>query len=166
MAARTLRCALAWPGVLVAGGALSSAGCTTHQCDSDTVVAPAGTVRVNGQDVLWESGPLMPSGDGGAWLDFRGQRTFVFRFPPPFAADTEITGLAPYVSASMDPRDPTNPNFVLASGNLAEVTALTGTGISVRNATCAEYLLRLEVRGRLSGSEAGAALASGDASTD
>ncbi|MDP9034963.1 MAG: hypothetical protein M3O50_09150 [Myxococcota bacterium] len=164
--ARAVRRVLACRGVLLACAAAASEGCTTHQCDSDTVEAPPGIVRVNGQDVLWESGPLIPTGDGGAWLDFRGQRTFVFHFPPPFAEDTEITGFAPYVSASADASDPTNPNFILASGNLAEVTSLSGTGISVMNATCAPYFLRLEVRGHLFRGDAGAILASADASAE
>ncbi len=164
-------CFIGAPTVIALAGAASvmpaATGCSTHQCDGDSVDAPQGTTRVEGQNVVWESSPLIPEGDAGGWLDYRGLRTFVFHFPPPFAADTEITAIAPYVSSTTDPDKPTNPNFVLAAGNLAEVTALSGTGMSLQNATCAEYFLRVEVRGRLAGGEAGGIVsARDDASTE
>lgn len=138
--------------------AVAATSCSTHQCDSDSVDidGSSGTVRVEGQSVVWESSPLIPAADAGGWLDYRGLRTFAFNFPPPFAADTEITDILPYISATTDPNNPTRPNFVLAAGNLAEITALSGTGMRLQNATCAEYFLRVEVRGRLSGSDGGA----------
>ena len=138
----------------------AATGCSTHQCDVSCVdfgwVPPPGgpfppcTVNPqpfgdwwrNGDEVVWESGPPQ-----GPWLDFPGNRFYHIAFPPDFPA--ALAGTFPdawyaWVSVEQDAQDPTGSN-VLAAGELAEFTAVSPTGFTVLNNTCAEYSLRIEV---------------------
>ena len=98
----------------------------------------------------WQSGPI-----DGAWLDYPGARQIVLfpnvvpgpgytlpgNFPGPY------TNIFVYVSPNEDANGP-GSNWTLASGNIAEVTtALLGTQwiVSVTNASCAQYYVRVVV---------------------
>jgi hypothetical protein len=121
-------------GVTAAPGAV---GCTTHQCDPSTVTIEAdagnaGLVHQEGDTFVWESSTL-----DGPWLDFPGERTYVFNFPEPFMARQPETVIA-YVASDHNAQS----NFVIASGQLAEFSLAPNT-LTVLNATCAEYFLRV-----------------------
>jgi hypothetical protein len=115
---------------------LAVGGCYTHQCDGSYVAVPAphGNVYQTDTEVCWESAPPQ-----GPWDDFPGQRTYTFTFPPPFAGNQPKTWTA-YEAA-----DPTNPqsNNIEATGLNAEFSNITPDGLSVYNATCAEYFVRV-----------------------
>jgi hypothetical protein len=120
-------------------GASTTAACTTHQCDTGpniTVPTDMSSIHVDGDQVVWESAPL-----AGPWGDFLGQRIYVFPFPMPF----QPTDVVPTVSIDRDPAE----NFTVAAGQLAELSHLTTDGVTVLNATCQEYFLRVVVRGTL-----------------
>src|SRR5689334_18609808 len=90
---------------LAASSVPAVSGCTTHRCDTTCVqyggtpAAPCvagatddqgnattvGDVFRDGDDYVWESSPM-----NGTWLDYPGERTYVFYWPPP------MQGLVPY----------------------------------------------------------------------
>jgi len=160
----------------LAAGTATGGGCTTHQCDGDCVVldgpadprCPAaaggssgGAPRrawVDGTDIVWESSP-----PDGPWLDFPGQRTYWFEWETAFvqavkdspfaylASNDQFWKLLPnphqidaYVADG--PLDGADTRFVLASGQLAEMSSPSNKQLNVTNAACAVYALRVEVR--------------------
>jgi hypothetical protein len=138
--------------VCVASAAPATQGCYTHQCDSLTVtlglgadggVVGTGEMLSTGGSLVWESNPNVPP-DGGTWLPFNGNQTYVFMLPydagiPPGAT---VANYQAYVSATSDPEG----NSIVADGQLAEFSGLgTDAGFSVLNDTCANYFLRVTV---------------------
>jgi hypothetical protein len=128
-------------------------GCTTHQCDPNTVVLggpEAGVIdgssleTIAGTDlVVWRS-----SQDDGTWLDFPGQRTYVLIYSEPFACPPELHS---FVAADLNDAQ---GNFVENGGSLVEyfgnvrnpVTQLYDR-IGVFNPSCAEYGLLVTATG-------------------
>jgi hypothetical protein len=120
------------------------------------------SIRVAGDQVVWESAPL-----AGPWGDFLGNRAYVFVFPMPF----QPIDVVPFVSVESTPQPNCIPSttsppcgFTVASGQLAEFSGLTNDRFTVSNATCQQYFLRVVVRGTLLPAD-GAAQAS-DSSID
>jgi hypothetical protein len=138
--------------------ALSTAGCTTHQCDSTSVTlgADAGgtgfwTSYCGGStgncQIIWSSSDTMNS----SWTDYPGNATLTFTFPPlptlpagltPDFADITFGG---YVAAGAPTADANTFNVTPASGQLLESVSWSSSSISVLNATCQEYRLLLQV---------------------
>jgi hypothetical protein len=148
--------------VYVASLVAATAGCSTHQCDNEIVcidslgfmktvnqadactTSAGGTpitgdagpynlqvstnLSASGYEVVWETTPFV-----GPWLDFPGMRTYIIQFPSP------------------------HMNFTTASGSLAELMNTTATQLSVLNATCAAYSMRMVVRAQVIAPDAGAA---------
>jgi hypothetical protein len=162
---------LTWVGAAaVAAGATvfavrAETGCTTHQCDADTVemgtplvctdsgVATAGcpgfgTAFRNGSEIVWES-----SGQDEGWLDFRGQRTFKLDWsqavscqlgidPCTLESDYVVVDWEAYISV-FDAGS--NANSVGGTGQLANIMQLSSSNMWVLNAGCAPYFLRVVV---------------------
>jgi hypothetical protein len=161
---RRLRIPLGLVVAAVAGGASSVptvSGCTTHQCDTTCVqyggtpAAPCvagatddqgnaltvGDVFRDGDDYVWESSPMT-----GPWLDYPGERTYVFYWPPP------MQGIVPYdiqayVATDADAQAG-GVGWINATGGLAEMSQVNGVGVTILNATCAEYFVRVVARAR------------------
>ncbi len=150
-----------------AGAALSAAalavlvasvgpGCTTHPCDSSSVDSGAvGTSFRNGTEMVWESSPA-----SGPWLTFAGNATLNLAFPQPFGGDP--TELLAWVATDPGTPDASPGNSTSASGQLAEFTHFSSTGLTVLNSTCQTYYLRLTARGPATSVEAGADAAGGE----
>jgi hypothetical protein len=186
---------VAWVGAaaVAAGVAVvavrAESGCTTHQCDPDSLSMGTpvacmdggamdrceggngfGTAYLSGREIVWES-----SGQDDAWLDYRGSRTFFLDWSEAVACqlgidpctlqnDYVVTDWEPYVSTY---QQNSNQNSVLASGQLAELTCLSPSGMCITNGTCERYYLRVVVR-LVPNLDAGRELeaAVGDATTD
>lgn len=175
---------------VAAGGVPATSGCTTHQCDSDLVcidstgsmktiinasdctpVITGGTklpfynlsvgdfVSDNGDEqIVWDTSSFL-----GPWLDFPGQRTYIIQYPPGFAGHVP-TGVWPWVSSDNDAGvDVSHSNWTPASGQLFEVTNTESTQLTVLNATCVDYGLRIEFQADLPKASAGDASSSPDA---
>jgi len=128
-------------------GAWATPGCTTHQCDTGYIFIgeDAGTVyQTSATEIRWESAPF-----AGPWLEYPGNHTVVVKFPPALAA-YRLVDVSAYVSLDPDPR-----SFTGAFGQLAEFSDASTTGLSVLNATCQNYFLRLEVRASPSEADGG-----------
>ena len=117
---------------LAALGAWAAAACTTHQCDASRADAGGGIVTSSGATLTWQSAPA-----GGPWLDFPGNATVTFHYPAGFRCATDWQA---YVSTAQLQGDG-GGTFVEASGQLAELSMEAPDGITVTNATCAEYFL-------------------------
>ncbi len=174
---------------VAAGGLRAATGCTTHQCDSDMVcIDSTGSMKTisdasectpiitggtklpfynldvwnNAGALFWETSSLL-----GPWLDFPGQRTYIINLPPGLAGQRDLA-VFPYVSsdnaADMEAGAP-HMNYTPASGQLTEFTnAGTSLQLSVVNATCVGYGLRLVVSAHATGSDDGdGSTAPGDA---
>jgi hypothetical protein len=136
--------------------ALASSHCETHQCDTSLIVyggadadpPPGSSVQMTtGGLMIWQSSP-----SEGPWLDFRGNRTFVFTFPQPFACEPPMT--VPNLSAGfLDPHSSyINGATGIAPfmGNAPDDAGLYRS-ITITNSTCAEYGLNLVVTGTPAG---------------
>jgi hypothetical protein len=130
-------------------GVSTTTACTTHQCDTGppiVVQTDMSSIHVEGDQVVWESAPL-----AGPWGDFPGNRAYVFVFPMPFQPIDAV----PFVSVERNPQPNCVPSttsscgFTVASGQLAELADLTNDRVTVSNATCQPYFLRVVVRGTL-----------------
>jgi hypothetical protein len=129
---------------------LGMADCETHQCDT-SVVAMGGdagpimgsTLQMIGDQMIWRSSP-----NEGPWLDFLGNRTFVFTYPEPFAC--EVPAATVYLAG--DPKKP-NASFISGGAGLAPLMQNLPDegglyrGITITNSTCAPYGLQLVVTG-------------------
>jgi hypothetical protein len=119
-------------------------------------------LSATGYELVWETTPIV-----GPWLDFPGQRTYVVQYPPGLSGHLP-TSVEVYVSSD----NPDNPdggnasadataaaashaNYTTASGSLAEFTNTTATQLSVLNATCAGYSMRMVVRAQVTAFDAG-----------
>jgi hypothetical protein len=143
------------PVALAAATVSAGAACNTHQCDPSCQwlggtpapgqgigcgvdPSPVGNVYENGNDLIWESGPV-----DGTWRDFRGQEAYTFLWPAPFAGHLPYS-YESWVSTSPTPQDPQNGGpQINASGQLAQYTSVSPWGLVVENASCAEYYLRV-----------------------
>ncbi|HEY4014143.1 MAG TPA: hypothetical protein VGM06_12445 [Polyangiaceae bacterium] len=136
--------------------ALASAQCETHQCDSSTVVyggadagqPPGSSLQMTaGGQMIWQSSP-----NEGPWLDFLGDRTFVFTFPQPFACELPV----PSVELSADVNNPV-PSAIVGVAGLAPYSRLVTDdaglyrGITITSSTCGEYGLNVIVTGTPAG---------------
>ncbi len=132
----------------------STTGCTTHQCDPLTVNETVGSWSVVGDcsmqpdcELVWTS-----SSTDVPWLPFPGQQTDNFVFPStpalPAGRAPDFSRALPYAWVSDSDAGPNvaGTAFILAGGQPAEFTAISSTGVSVLNATCAEYFLLVQVR--------------------
>lgn len=165
----------------------ATAGCNTHQCDSQMVCidslglmktvnqaeactpSAGGTpilgdagpynlhvstnLSASGYELVWETTPLV-----GPWLDFPGMRTYIIQFPSGLSGHLP-TSVDVYVSSDnpdADALDASHANYTTASGSLAEFTNTTETQLSVLNATCARYSMRMVVRAQVNALDAGA----------
>ncbi len=133
---RVFALAALW-GVVVLSIATAS-GCYGRTCEASvkTWGLNPGEGRLIDPDT-WQSSAL-----DEPWLDFPGQRTWIFdmrdlggRMPQTFF---------PYISASASP-GATGGNFTLGGGNLAEISGASPGRVAVRNGVCADYFLRLVV---------------------
>jgi hypothetical protein len=90
----------------------------------------------------WESQPIT-----ARWLDFPGQRTLVVHLDHKLGG-RPLTEVYAWLSASPEPNNAAikNPNFALASGNLAEFHVVDDDTIEVHNDTCADYYVRVLLR--------------------
>jgi hypothetical protein len=164
---------LAWVGAAaVAAGATvfavrAETGCTTHQCDPDTVAVGTplvctpdggspgacegglgfGTAFRNGSEIVWES-----AGYDEGWLDFRGLRTFNLDWSQ--AVSCQL-GIDPCTLNNYDVIDweadisindaGKNKNLVSGAGQLANIVCLSSSRMCVTNGSCAPYFLRVVV---------------------
>ena len=132
---------------LLAASSATTTACTTHACDSDYVNTipdggSSGDLQMIGPGTaMWESSPFE-----GTWLDFPGERTYFFEFPPYFNALQP-----PETWVATDPNPYANGNsgatLVPAAGQLTEINDGINGGFKVTNATCAEYYLYVSVFG-------------------
>jgi hypothetical protein len=119
-------------------------------------------LSASGYELVWETSSIV-----GPWLDFPGQRTYVIQFPPGLSGHLP-TSVDVYVSSdNPSPRDNGDAcadgnalecphlNYTTASGSLAEFTNTTATQLSVWNATCALYSMRMVVRAQVTALDAG-----------
>lgn len=150
---------LATFGAAVPGG-LMMTGCSTHVCDQQCVhidsqglAGPCGGA-VGGTpsgyaphlfddqgELGWETASL-----DGPWLDYPGNRTWVIDFPPELQTGCPPSDVMPYISAdNSGVPNASHSNWVNGAGQLDEYGSVSPTSISVTNATCAEYALRLVI---------------------
>jgi hypothetical protein len=124
---------------VVVGAIATASGCYGRVCEPsvDTWGLEPGEGRMLDPDT-WESNPL-----DGQWLDFPGQRTWVFEMRDLGGRLPEKPVVA-YISASEFPAA-TGSNFAIASGNLAELTFAGPGRLVVRSGVCADYFLRVVV---------------------
>ncbi len=131
----------------VAAWGSAGAGCTTHQCDDSTVaLGTVGTFYRDGSEIVWET-----SGQTGPWISFAGNQTLQIDFPVAF----QPVEWQAYVGTDPGSPDAAPGNSVNAAGQLAEVTAISPTGIQVLNSSCQLYFLRLTARGPALDDDAG-----------
>jgi hypothetical protein len=125
-------------GTAISMAAAPCGGCYNHNCDPSGPYPVDGGVlapSANGQ-IEWSSGP-----NAGPWLDFPGQRSYIFNYPVAFASPPD---LGCRVSADADkPQD----NFVLCGGNLVQFFDAGTTSVGVFNPSCADYGLILTATG-------------------
>jgi hypothetical protein len=96
-----------------------------------------------GGELVWTTSSLL-----GTWLDFPGQRTYVIQFPPGLAGHVPLA--LPLASVSSDNTtdmapDASHLNATLGSGQLAEITNVSATQLSILNDTCVDYGLFIRV---------------------
>jgi hypothetical protein len=121
--------------------ALAGSGCTGSDCGGDTQSWGSCTQGERLDENTWESGPVT----GAAYLDFRGERTWVLD-PSLWMGSREPIGFEAYLSLDPQPNADGGEGFALPAGNLAEFTAAQVGGrwqVSVLNDTCAQYYLRV-----------------------
>jgi hypothetical protein len=115
-------------------------------------------LSATGYEVVWETTPIV-----GPWLEVPGQRTYVIQYPPglsghlPTSVEVYVPNDNPAGSDADDgagSADLPHMNFTTASGSLAELMNTTTTQLSVMNATCAPYSMRLVVRAQVTASDA------------
>lgn len=133
---RVLALAALW--AVVTGAIATASGCYGRTCDPSvrTWGLEPGQGRLLEPDT-WESNALE-----AGWLDFPGQRTWIFEMRDLGGRTPQI--VLPYISASDAPAA-TGSNFALASGNLAEISSVGPGRILVKSGVCADYFLRLVV---------------------
>ncbi len=107
------------------------------------------TVSVSGGTVTWDTSPL-----SGPWLDYPGNRTYVLNFPEALsqalAGGTSQVNISACISAD-NPVDAGLPhmNFICGADYVAEFSNVTSSQLTVVNASCAGYSLRIEVQAQL-----------------
>jgi hypothetical protein len=119
--------------------ALASGGttaCTTHQCDGAFQDYFGGHVIDDGDGQLYETSAL-----DEPWLNFPGEQSYLIHYPdfgrPPDWASAYV---------ATDPNaNAADKQWVLAAGNLAEISIASSTQTYVLNATCSPYYLRVVV---------------------
>jgi hypothetical protein len=109
--------------------------CDTHDCDASSIDGGRGMVLNPGGDpVIWQSAPAE-----GPWLDFPGEATVTFTYPEGFGSPWQW-----WVFVSTEPyQGPGGGTSTEATGQLGAVTSVTNGGITVTNASCAEYYVRV-----------------------
>jgi hypothetical protein len=158
-----------------AGGVATSSGCYTHQCDqsqysicpvacnpeagpvSSFCPDPAGGQPCAGFDDgitifdqnIWESNRL-----NDPWLKYNGNTTVRLVWPPWFQGRTPFL-VNEYVGAASEDGGPDQPNegqgfiggnnWALSAGQLGFNFFFDSNGISIYNATCGNYSLRVVV---------------------
>jgi hypothetical protein len=120
----------------------SSSGCAGDDCDNDTQTWGSCTQGelAGGDPCVWESGPVV----GKPWLNFHGERTWVFD-PSPWMGSRQPIDYEAYLSFDPLP-NPDGGGFANPAGNLAEYTLFQvgdAWKVSVTNDTCAQYYLRV-----------------------
>jgi hypothetical protein len=109
------------------------------------------TAAISADGHVWESSAIR-----APWIAFPAQRAYQFLVP--FPRNTRPTSIEAYVSVTEMADD---DQWVNAAGNLAEVSYVTraesdlGFWVKVHNDTCANYYLRVVVRGEVFDSDAG-----------
>jgi hypothetical protein len=111
------------------------------------------SISADGTEIIWESSPLY-----GQWLDYKGNHSLEFRFPPslpdPFAcqpwpapADPPAVSVAQY--GSPDGSD----GITAGSGQDAVITQMRGSdtdgtpgGFVLTNESCQEYYVWIQAR--------------------
>ena len=128
-----------------------STGCYTNQCDPTSAAYPAGDASPVGEMVdenTYETSPIQePGGDAAEsmepWIRFPGQVTLTVTFPTATGGRTPY-GIEAYVGVSPQP-NLSGSNFSGGAGALAEISAVTSTGFTAVNNTCALYYARFVV---------------------
>jgi hypothetical protein len=108
-------------------------------------VDDAEVLHQEGDTLVWQSSEL-----GARWLDFPGERTYVFDLPAAFK-DLQLETIDAYVASDGNAQ----ANFAGTAGQLAEYSIGPNT-VTVLNATCAEYFLYVRVVAYLPARDAGA----------
>jgi hypothetical protein len=139
--------------LLFCAAALAGAsGCYTHQCDSSTGTFTGGDML---DEDTYETSPL--ADPSRPWVGFAGEETVVVSFPADVVsrvAGRPIATIDAYVGTSDQPNGG-GATFTGTSGQLAEIADAGSTGLSVTNASCATYSLRVVVRFGAVGGDAG-----------
>jgi hypothetical protein len=167
--------------VAVSATAPATEGCYTHQCDYSAAtigLAPDGGVVGTGEvaqrsdgTLTWESVALVPPG-GQTWTPFLGNQDITFVYGPDAGIPANAIVVEPkaYLAAQAD----AEANFIESSGQLAEFSNVDTTSVTVLNATCATYYLRVLVEFTLpdagpadgGAAEVGAAVDAGESAAD
>jgi hypothetical protein len=136
--------------VVIASTSAGTVDCTTHQCDVSNVtvgLGPDGGVvgtgeafETDGTSVFWESNPARPP-PGQTWTLFNGNEYLTFLLPPDagIPASATLLNYWSYDSAQPDAQ----VNNVNNSGQLAEYSGASTESITVHNASCQSYYLRV-----------------------
>jgi len=128
--------------VAVAALVAPSGACATHECDqsftqfdlrTQGVRTDLGSGRVQWASSAWD----------GAWLDYPAGRFMQVNLPPGFVLDGPPTV---WVSTGQN-QDASGATATSASGQLAQVFAVTPTSFDLQNAGCAEYYVWFGVQG-------------------
>lgn len=118
-------------------------GCYGRNCDGSIVNFgdQPDQGRLIDEDT-WESAAI-----DGKWLFFPGARLYFFNVPA--FGDRKPHRILPYISPVEDPNafhpERAPSNFALGGGNLTELSGVDRNRFAVRNGTCADYWLRVEV---------------------
>lgn len=113
-------------------------GCYGHNCDQqhETYGIEAGEGHMVTED-LWESnGPNEP------WLPYPRQQYYFFNVAAWGGRTPTLT--TPYLSAS--PQQGPGANYVIGSGNIAEMFFPGPNSLNINNDTCSDYYLRMVVQ--------------------
>ena len=117
-----------------------AAGCYGHICDGDTVIYGRNANEGHLIDPnTWESSAI-----DGDWLAFPKQRVYVVELHD--LGDRLPEVIIPYVSAQANPIHDEGGNFVLAAGNLTEISDTEKGKVVLKNDTCADYYLRVVIQ--------------------
>jgi hypothetical protein len=130
--------------VAAVGVALATSGaCAGDDCDSDTQTWGSCSQGHRLDATHWESVRLV----GEDWLDFHGERTWVFD-PTPLMGDAAPVDVEVDLSFSVVPNAPDAGGYAVASGNLGQIAPIatpSGWKVAVLNNTCAQYYVRVLV---------------------
>jgi hypothetical protein len=126
---------------------LVAPGCFGHECEGDKIeIVHDPTSRVTQGDFVddgtWESSPV-----SATWLEFSGQRTIHVRIVPWEQEGRTFGAMTGYISNAAVPNavraDGQHDNWTVGAGNLLEYRDVSPGNVSVTNATCQTFYLRL-----------------------